>query len=47
MPGPIQPVAWLHDEDDDADSASNEAIPDGAFAQTGSGLKLLTPLHGG
>ena len=44
VPGPIEPVAWLDDKVDDADN--NEAIPDGTFAQAGTGLKLLTSLHG-
>jgi len=40
VPGPRQDIAWLDDEE----VGASEAIPDGAFAQTGTDMKLLTPL---
>lgn len=45
VPGPRAEIPWL----DDARSIafSSEAIPAGVFAQTGTGLKLLTPIDGG
>ena len=44
MPGPVAPVSWLDSvENNDTGSA---ALAAGAFAQDGSGLKLLTPLGG-
>jgi hypothetical protein len=42
VPGPRQDITWL-----DAEKVGDsEAIPDGAFAQTGTDMKLLTPLGG-
>lgn len=45
VPGPRQDIAWLDQEQ--ADAGSNEAIPEGTFAQAGTGMTLLTPLDGG
>jgi len=42
VPGPRQDITWLDDEE----AGANEAIPDGAFAQTGTDMKLLTPPGG-
>lgn len=44
LPGPRHSIPWPHD---DLDASDSEAVPDGEFALTGSGLKLLTPLSGG
>ena len=44
VPGPKAEIAWL-DRGDVADDS--EAVPDGEFAQSGTGLKLLTPIGGG
>jgi hypothetical protein len=45
VPGPRETVAWL--ADDEVFTVAGETIPDGAFAQTGTALKLLTPIGGG
>jgi hypothetical protein len=44
VPGPKEEIAWL-DKEDAADDS--EAVRDGEFAQSGTGLKLLTPIGGG
>ena len=44
VPGPKAEIAWL-DRKDAADDS--EAVRDGEFAQSGTGLKLLTPIGGG
>jgi hypothetical protein len=44
VPGPKAEIAWL-DREDAADDS--EAVRDGEFAQSGTGLKLLTPIGGG
>jgi hypothetical protein len=37
IPGPTREIAWLHDEDRAANDS--EAVPDGEFAMTGTGLR--------
>jgi hypothetical protein len=49
MPGPVADVSWLESAKDNStndNSIHSEALAAGAFAQDGSGLKLLTPLGG-
>jgi len=43
VPGPKAEIAWL-DREDTADDS--EAVRNGEFAQSGTGLKLLTPIGG-
>ena len=45
VPGPREDIAWL--TSDDVLMVAGETIPDGVFAQTGTTLKLLTPISGG
>ena len=45
VPGPREQVAWMGS--DDLIGVATETIPDGVFAQTGTELKLLTPLGDG
>jgi len=46
VPGPRENIAWMEHDSDDI-GVDSETIPDGTFAETGIGLKLLTPLAGG
>jgi hypothetical protein len=48
-PGPVTDVSWLESAKDTStkdNGTRGEALAAGAFAQDGSGLKLLTPLGG-